>query len=453
MNAKLSFLIVMFGASLISLRVQAEASAQVDTAAGSQKSAPLALSLKDATSRALTESRKIKKAKADYTVASAESDVARAAFLPTLYLESNLGTLHDREPSPGETTRPLTARDRNQYQAQLVLRQKIFNGFRDLHEVRAKNAARSEGEWQLKSTALDVSLDVIAQYFGLQRARAELEAELQVYKLREQQLSEVKSRAAQGRATSLEALESEYALRSQDPTIKSLRRDIAGASLKLARLTGIGLDESFKLTDDLTDVGAILGSAKIPDLAKAYEDALRESPQLKKSEATLERLDWERAMDTSAHLPTISLEAMGGYRSGLRRDFGTEDSLNYSGMINLSVPLFSGLSSFDERRKNAARMSAATEEQALVREQLLQDLSDAFRDLELAESKVEAGKKNTELSGKAVENAKSLFRNGRVTQSNVLDSYSRDLTARRDYVKSLYDRIMALAKIRSLTAP
>ena len=65
MNAKLSFLIVMFGASLISLRVQAEASAQVDTAAGSQKSAPLALSLKDATSRALTESRKIKKAKAD----------------------------------------------------------------------------------------------------------------------------------------------------------------------------------------------------------------------------------------------------------------------------------------------------------------------------------------------------------------------------------------------------
>ena len=66
---------------------------------------------------------------------------------------------------------------------------------------------------------------------------------------------------------------------------------------------------------------------------------------------------------------------------------------------------------------------------------------------------MEAGKKNTELSGKAVENAKSLFRNGRVTQSNVLDSYSRDLTARRDYVKSLYDRIMAIAKIRSLTAP
>lgn len=435
----------------VSLKAASESSSLVPSHA--KGGVPLLLSLKDTTSRALAESRLIKKAKADYAASVSDADLAKTAFLPTLTLESNIGTLHDREPSPGEKERPIVARDRNQYQAQLVLRQKIFNGFRDLNEVRARNAAKSEGEWQLKSKALDVSLDVIVQYFSLQRAQAELDAELQVFKLREQQLSEVKSRAAQGRATSLEVLEAEYALRAQDPNIKSLRRDIAAASLKLARLAGIPLDQPFRLTDELTNVGSILGGAKLPDLAKAYEEALRQSPQLKKSEATLERLDWERARDTSAHLPTVSVEVAGGYKSGLRRDFGTEDSLSYYGLVNLSVPLFSGLSSIDERRKNSARMVSASEEQALVREQLLQDLTDAFRDLELAEAKVEAGKKNMQLTIKAVENAKNLFRNGRVTLSNVLDSYSRDLTARRDYIKSLYDRILALAKIRSLTAP
>jgi adhesin transport system outer membrane protein len=421
--------------------------------ADASNEAPLQLSLKEATTRAMAESRRIKKAKAEYAAAAADSDIARTAFMPTLSFTSKTGTLHDRDQVPGDREPPVTARDRNHYEAQLLLRQNLFSGFSDLHNVRASNARRSEGEWALKSTALDVSLDVIEQYFGLQLAKAELDAELQIFKLREQQFTEARSRAAQGRATSLELLESEYAVRAQEPVIKSLESDIASKSLRLARLAGLPLDKGFTLTDALTDVGAVLGSSKLPELDKAYAEALEQSPELKRAEATWERLDWERARDTARHLPTVSIDIAAGYRSGLRSDFGTEDTLRYSGLVTLDVPLFSGLGSFDERRKNSALLSAAAEEQAMAREQLLQDLTDAYRQLDLAEAKVAAERKNKELTSKAVENARNLFRNGRATQANLLDSYSRDLAALRNHARSLYDRVIAIAKIRMLTSP
>lgn len=415
--------------------------------------APIVLSLKEATMRSLTGSRKIKKAKEDYNAAREETSVARTSFMPTVRFESNVGTLHDRLPSIGEVVPPDIARDRNQYQAQVVLNQPIFSGLHDLNNIRAKNAAMTEQEWMLKATALDVSIQVIELYFTLQLDQAELAAEREVAKLREDQWTEVRNRAKAGRATELDSLESEYAVKAQEPTIKSLEQDIASKSLQLARLMDLPLDQGFKLTDSLSDVGAILGSAKLPTLSEAYAISTRESPKLRTAEQTLQRIDLEYARDSSKHYPDLSFEVVGGYQSNLRNEFGTDDSRTYSGMLKLKVPLFSGLSSFDERRVNYARVASAREDLSIARDDLLQQLMDAYSSYELAESKVLAEKKNTELTTRAVENARNLFRAGRTVQTNVLDSYSRDLTAKKNYAKALYDRIMALAKIRSLTSP
>ena len=403
--------------------------------------------------RSLAGSRKIKKAKEEYNAAREETSVARTSFLPTVRFESNIGTLHDRVPNIGEVTPPQIARDRNQYEAQVVLNQPIFSGLHDLNNVRAKNAAMSEQEWKLKSTALDLSVQVIELYFTLQLDQAELAAEKEVAKLREDQWTEVQNRTKAGRATELDSLEAEYALRAQEPTIKSLEQDISSKSLQLARIMDLPLDQGFKLTDNLSDVGAVLGSAKLPSLAEAYQVSTRESPKLRTAEETLSRVDLEYARDSSKHYPDLSFEVVGGYQSNLRNEFGTEDSRTYSGMLKLNVPLFSGLSSFDERRVNYARVASAREDLSMARDDLLQELMDAYSSYELAESKIVAEKKNTELTARAVENARNLFRAGRTVQTNVLDSYSRDLTARKNYAKALFDRIMALAKIRSLTSP
>lgn len=414
---------------------------------------PLVLSLKEATTRSLSGSRDVKKAKENLNAAREEQSVARAVFLPTLRFESNVGTLHDRQPNIGDVASPEIARDRNQYDAQLILNQPLFSGLHDFNDVRAKSAATAEQEWKLKSTALDISIHVIELYFGLQLAQAELMAEKEVAKLRQDQWSEVQNRARAGRATELDNLEAEYAVKAQEPTMKSLERDISSKSLKLARIMDLPLDQSFKLTDSLSDIGAVLGGARLPSLGEAYQTAVRESPKLRAAENALQRIDLEYARDSSKHYPDLSFEVVAGYHSNLRAEFGTEDSKQYSGMLKLKVPLFSGLSSFDERRVNYARVASAREDLGIARDDLLQQLTDAYSEYELAESKVGAEKKNTELTARAVENAKNLFRAGRTVQTSVLDSYTRDLTARKNYAKALYDRVIALAKIRSLTSP
>lgn len=442
---KLALIIVLVGSSL---RIAAATDAVV------------ILSLKDAITRAISEDHRIKKAKNDLRAAQAGTDTIREGFLPSVRLDATAGTLHDREPNVGELSSATSdagsssqrvARDRNKYEGKVILEQPLFTGFKDIHNYRARHAAETEAEYALKSTGLLVTNEVIENYFGVQLAQRNLSAEQEVAKVRAAELRDVLNRASAGRATALDRLEAEYASKSQTPELLSLSQELERKTLKLARLLGLPLDQEIKLSDDLELTSVLFEGAKVPDFKEAYTGAMRENPELRRAEATELKIQWEQARDGSKHLPTIDLELTAGTAASKRTDIGTRDALTYSGLIHFQMPLFTGLSSFAERRVNAEKLAAAREDQTVAREKVLDDLAEAYRVESLATSRVAAGRANVEFTGESVESTRNLYNVGRATLTDVLKAYSRQVDAKKGLSQALYDRMIALATIKTLT--
>ena len=424
--------------------------AGLDTSGGSSAQKPmLDLTLDKTIELALANSLQVKQSKDLLGAAQASAGVAKGSFFPELSAGVTAGTYHDRLTQPGDTSVPLVARDRNAYVAELKASQSIFAGFRDSSNLAAANAQKKVAEKDLEIVKYDIVEQVIQLYFGAQLDLRNLAAEKEIHAMREQQLKEVDSRFRQGSATILDKLQAEYALKAQDPEITVVEADLDSKKIRLARLIGLPLDQSFALKSEFND--AIIDSvlSKLPQFAAGLDFALKNNPHFSKYEAQLSVLQSQSSQSMSKHLPTLDFLVNAGTNAYARYDIGTTDSLTYSAEVKLTVPLFSGLTSFSERAEWQSKLDALKEERASFRENFLDQLNDAYRKLQVASSKLEAQTVNVKLADLTVKQARGFYGLGRAKLSDVLDSYSRALQAKKNLAQAMYDRVFALYHIKT----
>lgn len=408
------------------------------------------IALPRAIQMALSNSHEVKQSKESYEAAEAAVRRVRSSFYPKVSAEVTAGTYHDRVPLPGSTSVPTTPTDRNNYVAGLKLSQSLFAGFRDASAFARVTTERTLADKELQIAKENMAQTVIQLYFGIQLLLRNIESEKEVKTLRAQQYDEVKNKMLHGSATELAALQVEYTLKAQQPQISALEADLESRKLKLARLMGFSLDQSYKLKSDLPDASVPLLTTQLPAFSDAFEFALKNNPNFAKYELQLTQLQNQTGEVLSKHLPTLDFIVNGGTNAYQRFDIGSSDSLTYSAELKLTVPLFSGLDSFAERSEQQSKLNALKEARSAYRESVLEQLNDAYRQLELASTKWEADKVNLVLTEKTVSKARAFYRMGRATLAEVLDSYSQFLTARRSATQTKFDRVVALFKIKSL---
>lgn len=409
------------------------------------------LTLQQAIAKATSSSRKLTAARESLEAADAVQSQAFAKFFPTITAEGNAGTAHDRQATPGDTEVPDVPRDRNFYSGQLILTQNIFSGFNHSANYRFARANKSVERLELTIEERQTVLSVVQTYFTLQKNLREVEAEREVIGLKVKQLENIKQKSRSGRATELEELQAQQSLESQRASIRDLDAQIEGQSLKLARLLGMELDQSFALVDSLEGAEKVLIETKLPPLEESYAQLLRESPELEKSEASFERANAQMKLTNSGSLPLVDLVVSAGTDAHQRDEIAATNSVTYKGMVRLTVPLFSGLSSFAANREGQAKINALREERTLLREETLDKLRSAYRDAEVAIDKIKAEQTSVALAEKTTIKAETLQAVGRATLTEVLDSYSARLDAKKKLAAALYQRAESLARIKSMT--
>jgi len=423
----------------------------LSAATGDEKSrSVLKLALKEATERALKNSPRLAKSEADFEKSEAAAAKAWAPFYPRLDINAGAGTFHDRVPNPGDPEIPLVARDRNSYHAQLVMNQSLFAGFGDSATLSAARRARESAQWTAQSEKNAVTEQVIGWYYGVQMRQRQIEAEKEASTLRQSQLVDVQRRVGAGTATDLERLEAEYSLKSQEPVLENLKSELELMSLRLSRLLGLELDASLELTDSLETANAILEGATLPSLADAFKIALAKNPDANRMESDVERYDSESRGLQAKHLPKLDLQLAAGTNAFTREDIATQNSLVYSGQLLLTVPLFSGLQSVYERRERNAGMLALRKDQALLREKILDDLDGAYHQWKLSIARITSETASVRLAEEAARRARIVYRAGRATTTDVLDAYSRLVSAKKNHAQAMYERITSVARIRAL---
>lgn len=303
---------------------------------------PGRFSLKAALDRALEASTVLKMSQSQVEEAQARLSAAWSALLPTMSLTVGPSTLKDN----------------------VFLGQAIFNGEPyNLHSamVRARQGLTLWGvEWRQRSLAnqnlarqeyeaevsrRDLIAKVIALYVKIQR----LDRERGILSRHRAVLADLEQVAthkrAVGRFSSLDLMEIQSERALLEPSAAQLEVELGGNLTEFRKLLGSG--SSLNLETSLETLA---------ERAKTFAELeVAEHPDLRRAEMDQEVSQAEAGLVLAKHLPTLQLYANYGKQAFAIPDLVSSYATSWSFGLEITIPLFSGLSSLGESRASAAR--------------------------------------------------------------------------------------------------
>lgn len=325
------------------------------------------LTLDDALALAARESHELAIARADVTLAGADTTGTLQGLLPRLDLTSSAGrqffgpgSLSQVDPTTGQVVQA-GASDYAAYALDLRLSQPLLDlgAWRRRDQAKASERAATLGH---DETRLTVAFDVTRRFYEVVRAERSL-AVLRKAAVRSQELLD-RSEALYlaGRAQKADTVSARVNLGNDQIAVQRAETALVGARGELAKALGQPGDQVFGVVAPAALEGPALPAGEPPPLEQLLATARERRPGLAAAAAQVEAAEAGRSAAQAGYFPTISAQASYG-RSGIEATGGNgvygDPSRNYSAYVGLLLNwnLFAGRST----EANAARAQAGSD--------------------------------------------------------------------------------------------
>jgi outer membrane protein len=336
--------------------------------------------------------------------------------------------------------------DRWAYNNGLSFSMTLFNGGRNLYDIRTAKANVTAAEATGVAQDFQVALDVSQQFYNALAARESEDAARTLLALAEQQQRFSSVRVRSGVATKSDSLRSLIQLGNAQLALLTAQTNLRAANASLTRIIGSDVTVTAAPADTVLpalDSVALDTSA----LARLAENG----PAVRQSQSALEAARSSRRAARAPYLPTITA----GYsRNGTgfgRFGFGT-DPYSYSGRFNLSLsyPLFDGFS----REESAVRADVAEDNAAaalrdarLAARQLLVQNVDLLR---TAQQRVSVQLISVSAAQEDLRVQQLRYNAGASTLLDVLTSQNQLSQAETALIQARFDSRVARARLEAL---
>lgn len=335
-------------------------------------------------------------------VAEAEARIAelRAAALPRL----SLNATQKFQDSAGGDAVASRFNESSQQTLWLGLRQPLFAGFREFLLLRAGRALSEAESADLARAEALLTLDVARAYTGLWRTRGAITIRTGARDLMAERVKDLEERSRVGRSRASEVLAARAQLAREEAQLERLRGDDTAAEDRLRFLTGVEerLAPSPLASPVLPPLEPLLAAATDRADVKARR---RELAAAELSAVAARRERWP------------VLNADGAYY--LERP-GISEDVRWDATISAQFPLFAGGAITARVRSAEAVRHAAAERAALAARLAALEVRTAHRELEAALRSVTALAAAEALSAKNAEAQADDYKNGLVTNLEVL---------------------------------
>ena len=438
--------------------------------AGAQQSDTLRLSVEEAVRRAVQSSDEAQLALAQVEVADAQLDVARAAGLPQL----RLNTAYSRAFKNARATAVGQVFNQpNTYNVNLNLSQSVFQGGRVAAASRAAAAVREASRLDAQEVRAAVAVDVQRAYLGAlvtERVGAIQEENLALATAR---VTQVQQLLTAGRVARYDLLRARVERANIEPLLIEARSQQELAMLELKRVLNIPAEQPVVLTSTLDAGAATAMLASLEDTTSAPERA-----SVRAAELEVRAREQGVRIARADRLPSVTFSFQNGYQAfpppgmGFPARFGesapgfcpepnaTRSCQNggwfedRSLALTLSWPVFDGF-------RTRANIDLARAQQRLAELQLQQtreavtvEVARARADLRRVRALFEAQQQNAAEAREAFQLASLRFERGLSTQLEVSDAQVALLTAQTNQVRTTYDLYLAGAELsRALGRP
>ena len=375
---------------------------------------PRSMDLKQLIQKGMNYSPDIQKAQGDYKIADEQFSQAEATLFPTLKLTASAQNKKLALSTFGQAG---TVRQ-NQYDAAINLSQPLYAG----GAITSGLAAAKLG----KQIALQ-SLFIQKQNFLSQLISGYYDYSQNVERFKQAQINRdfLKNYAAIarqyaniGRTKSIDRLQAEANLASSESAVLENESLLAASRNALLQLIG-----EKDLTNENIEIIPHLEVKPIEPLTlkQALEKAIESNPEVRTAEMQVRQQEYMNDLDLVEDKARLSLDGSYGYTSPNRDELFDENQNTYMVGVNLTIPLFSGLSSLSKKREHAQLKMQKEKDLMLKQDELRQSLSTAIETLQRDFKRIKNLKEAVELGRRAMDSALKDYRRGLVSSTDVVN--------------------------------
>lgn len=395
------------------------------------------LTLSAAIEQALKVSETIEQARTRMEIAEAQIRGALAGALPNLSGALSATTLKDSV----DGGNALFGGDAyNAYSAELAATQALFDGGAIYFAFRAGRLEREIRKVELGIASRDVEVHTIDLFYRALLAQSRVATINRLLGIQQRLQRTAQERYRIGNEQALSVLQIKTSVSLLLP-----RQSRAVAELQTALQ-----DLAFALNLEPARVERVRASLKISTNLNAgllkSRIGTEAGLKLQRSELLAEQMYERRRYQLAAHWPKLSAQASVGRAAFEREKLFDANTQSWSLGLSLSVPLFSGLSSFAERREYAERTKELELGAARERRELAVERKKAWVELSSAEDVLRASEEALTTAGEAVRVAERTYRLGTATYLQVAEVQRQLADAEFALEEAQQNRVLKLAR-------
>lgn len=371
---------------------------------------------------------------------SADEDVkvAKGGYLPTVDLIAGYGREHTDSPS----TRALGDHNKetlNYSNAELRLRQMLFDGFNTPNEVARTEATVNSRAYYIQGTAESLALRTVEVYLDVLKRREMVALARNNLQAHERVNDQIKLRSERGVGSTADLDQSEARLALAANNLYTEEVNLADAEANFFSATG-------RMPDELEQPASVKG--EMPEnIDLARQTVMDNNPYLKSAQSDVYAAEKQYEVAKSPFYPRFDLEVATNADDNLQGDEGHSNGWRAAVVMNYN--LFNGMRDKARLQGAAHKINQSMDIRNNALRVLNENLALAWNAMENARLQTPKARDYADYSARSREAYQQQFSLGQRTLLDLLDSENELFTANRRYTEVRYTEEFSMYRVIS----
>ncbi len=291
---------------------------------------------------------------------------------------------------------------------------------------------------QARESKINTIASVKNAYYSLLLARESYDALMAGYKTAERNVEDTKKMLEVGKVSEYDKLTADVQLAGIKPNLLAAQNGIKLAEMQLKVLMGVDVNEPLKFSGRLEDYEEGL----FADLMNLKADTdLSDNSTIRQLDYNARILRISEKVNKLGYLPTLAIALSGGY-TAMPSEFNPFKAPYYGSSsltLSFSWTIFDGLSKYMKTKQNKLSIENLEIQRENALRQLELAVAASLNSIETAAEQVVSNKENVYAAEKAFMISEKRYEVGSGTMLERNSSESNLLSARLQYVQSIYD--------------
>ncbi|MCL1144124.1 TolC family outer membrane protein [Shewanella gaetbuli] len=383
---------------------------------------------------------------------------AISGYMPTVDISAGYGWEQTDSPSTRRKVQPLNdnlddgVMELERGEAGFSIKQMLFDGFYTSSEVDRYSYEASAEQWALFAAAEDIALDVAKAYLNYIRAEQVLMLAEKNLQSHQEIYDQIKQRTDSGLGSIADLSQITGRLARANANVISSKNNLFDAKAQYIRLVEMQPEDLIVPVPDADMLPS--------DLRESIVIASKSHPILKSSANDINAAKQERDSAKSNYYPKFTLELSGNWNNDVDGEDGyspiaSQNVNGYSndlvGMVRMRYNLFAGGKDLARDREAAYKINEAKEIQQRANRQVVEGATLAWNAFEMLAPQKQYIREHVIAAKQTQVAYEQQFNLGQRTLLDLLDTENELFEARKDYLQTEYDEIVAKYRVLNAT--